>query len=218
MALSFFSFNELTPEGDSAVASTREDGAMAVIAFLVFFSNVMFPPLLPELAREFHEGPLELKWLVQGFSLVYAAATLVYGIMADRLGRIVLLKRLLCLAALAVTTLSFAMTAGQLVLLRALSGLGTGGIVTISLSIIGDKYPYAVQGRPMGKMFGAIAAGMGLGVSLGPMLSALIWDVATNEWTPRINWHRIICPGPFFCGLTRGMRRGDWSARFKLYQ
>ncbi|MGC1782093.1 MAG: hypothetical protein WA708_06210 [Acidobacteriaceae bacterium] len=36
------------------------------------------------------------------------------------------------------------------------------------------------------------------------------WDVATNAWTPRIEWHRIICPGPYFCGFTRGMRRGDY--------
>jgi hypothetical protein len=36
------------------------------------------------------------------------------------------------------------------------------------------------------------------------------WDVATNEWTPRTIFHRIVCPGPFFCGLTRGLRRGDY--------
>lgn len=36
------------------------------------------------------------------------------------------------------------------------------------------------------------------------------WDVATNAWTPCIQWHRIICPGPWFCGFTRGMRRGDY--------
>ena len=36
------------------------------------------------------------------------------------------------------------------------------------------------------------------------------WDIATNEWTPHITRHRIICPGPFFCGQTRGMRRGDY--------
>lgn len=36
------------------------------------------------------------------------------------------------------------------------------------------------------------------------------WDVAANEWKPRTDWHRIICPGPFFCGFTRGMRRGDY--------
>ncbi|MGD0445532.1 MAG: hypothetical protein ABSA39_16475 [Edaphobacter sp.] len=36
------------------------------------------------------------------------------------------------------------------------------------------------------------------------------WDVATNEWTPRVTSHRIVCPGPWFCGFTRGMRRGDY--------
>lgn len=37
-----------------------------------------------------------------------------------------------------------------------------------------------------------------------------VWDLGANEWIPRTDWHRIICPGPFFCGLTRGMRRGDY--------
>ena len=36
------------------------------------------------------------------------------------------------------------------------------------------------------------------------------WDIATNVWTPRTDWHEIICPGPWFCGFTRGMRRGEY--------
>ncbi len=31
------------------------------------------------------------------------------------------------------------------------------------------------------------------------------WDIATNEWTPRTTSHRIVCPGPWFCGFTRGI-------------
>ncbi len=37
-----------------------------------------------------------------------------------------------------------------------------------------------------------------------------VWDLGSNQWMPRTDWHRIICPGPFFCGLTRGMKRGDY--------
>lgn len=37
-----------------------------------------------------------------------------------------------------------------------------------------------------------------------------VWDLSNNEWIPRTDLHRIICPGPFFCGFTRGMRRGDY--------
>ena len=36
------------------------------------------------------------------------------------------------------------------------------------------------------------------------------WDLGANQWIPRTDWHRIICPGPFFCGMVRGMRRGDY--------
>ena len=36
------------------------------------------------------------------------------------------------------------------------------------------------------------------------------WDIATSEWTPRTTCHRVVCPGPYFCGFTRGMRRGDY--------
>jgi hypothetical protein len=37
-----------------------------------------------------------------------------------------------------------------------------------------------------------------------------VWDFGANEWHSRTDWHRIICPGPFFCGMVRGMRRGDY--------
>jgi acetamidase/formamidase len=37
-----------------------------------------------------------------------------------------------------------------------------------------------------------------------------VWDLGADEWIPRTDWHRIICPGPFFCGFTRGMKRGDY--------
>jgi hypothetical protein len=37
-----------------------------------------------------------------------------------------------------------------------------------------------------------------------------VWDLGANEWHPRTDWHRIVCPGPFFSGMVRGMRRGDY--------
>jgi hypothetical protein len=37
-----------------------------------------------------------------------------------------------------------------------------------------------------------------------------VWDLGNNEWIPRTDWHRITCPGPFFCGMVRGMKRGDY--------
>lgn len=37
-----------------------------------------------------------------------------------------------------------------------------------------------------------------------------IWNKAANEFIPRTDTHWIICSGPYFCGLTRGMKQGDY--------
>jgi predicted MFS family arabinose efflux permease len=152
---------------------TIELRAMAVIAFLVFYSNYMVAPLMPAFSREFAVTPYKLGWLVPGFSIAYAISTLIYGVVSDRLGRTPILLILLLFASLATLLISFAESARELIALRILSGVGSGGIVTITLASIGDRYPYAVQGRPMGWIFGAIAAGMGLGSSMGPILNPL---------------------------------------------
>ncbi|MGC2401347.1 MAG: MFS transporter, partial [Acidobacteriaceae bacterium] len=148
--------------------------AMAAVAFFVFYSNFMIAPLVPAFSREFGVTPYQLGWLVPSFSIAYAVSTLIYGVFSDRFGRAPVLLVLLLFASLTSLLVSFAHTARELILLRMLSGAGCGGIVTITLASIGDRYPYAVQGRPMGKIFGAVAAGMGLGSSFGPLLNPLI--------------------------------------------
>lgn len=37
-----------------------------------------------------------------------------------------------------------------------------------------------------------------------------VWDLGNNHWMPRTDWHHVVCPGAYFCGLIRGMRRGDY--------
>ena len=145
--------------------------AMCAIAFLVYYCNYMLAPLIPAFSREFAVLPDALGWLVPGFSIAYGVSTLCYGVLSDRLGRTFVLLILLPFASLTTLMISFATTAPQLVTLRILSGIGSGGIVTIALAAIGDQYSYVVQGRPMGLLFGASAAGMGLGSSLGPILN-----------------------------------------------
>jgi hypothetical protein len=37
-----------------------------------------------------------------------------------------------------------------------------------------------------------------------------VWWRPSNEWISRTAWYRVICPGPFFCGFTRGMKQGEY--------
>jgi predicted MFS family arabinose efflux permease len=147
---------------------------MAAIAFAVFYSNYMMAPLIPALSHEFSVSPYQLGWLIPGFLIPYGISTLVYGALSDRWGRAPVLVALLGFATTTMMLVSFAGSWRTLLIARILSGVGCGGIVTISLAIIGDRYPYEVQGRPMGRMFGAIAAGIGFGSTLGPILNPLV--------------------------------------------
>jgi predicted MFS family arabinose efflux permease len=147
---------------------------MAAIAFAVYYSNYMFPPLIPALSREFSVTPYQLGWLIPGFLIPYGISTLIYGALSDRWGRTPVLVALLCFATMTMVMVSLAGSWRTLLIARILSGLGCGGIVTIALAAVGDRYPYEVQGRPMGRMFGAIAAGIGFGSTLGPVLNPLV--------------------------------------------
>jgi predicted MFS family arabinose efflux permease len=147
---------------------------MAAIAFAVVYSNYMMAPLIPALSHEFSVSPYQLGWLIPGFLIPYGVSTLVYGALSDRWGRTPVLVTLLCFATATMVLLSFAGSWRTLLMARILSAVGCGGIVTISLAIVGDRYPYEVQGRPMGRMFGGISAGIGFGSTLGPMLNPLV--------------------------------------------
>ena len=147
---------------------------MAAVAWAVFYSNYMVPPLIPALSREFSVTAYQLGWLISGFFISYGLSTLVYGALSDRWGRFPMLVTLLCFAATTMIVVSCAGSWRTLIMARILSGMGCGGIVTIALAVVGDRYPYQVQGRPMGRMFGAIAAGIGFGSSLGPILNPLV--------------------------------------------
>ncbi len=37
-----------------------------------------------------------------------------------------------------------------------------------------------------------------------------MWWRPANEWISRTAWYRIVCPGPFLCGFTRGMKQGEY--------
>jgi len=37
-----------------------------------------------------------------------------------------------------------------------------------------------------------------------------VWWRPANEWHSQTAWYRVVCPGPYFCGFTRGMKQGEY--------
>src|ERR1700739_5074352 len=101
-------------------------------------------------------------------------STLFYGPLSDRVGRKPVILTLLVMMAVTTAGVATARTVHQMLAWRLLGGIATGGIVPIALALLGDLFPYAERGRPIGWMFGAMAGGMAFGSSVGAFLNPVI--------------------------------------------
>jgi predicted MFS family arabinose efflux permease len=157
--------------------SLRREALLRILSaggFLVFFQSYLVAPLIPALAIEFHASTSLLGMLVPAYMLPYGISTLFYGPLSDRIGRKPVILTLLVMMVVTTAGVATAHTAHQMLAWRLLGGIATGGIVPIALALLGDLFPYAERGRPIGWMFGAMAGGMAFGSTLGAFLNPII--------------------------------------------
>ncbi|MGK9147678.1 MFS transporter [Plantibacter flavus] len=122
-------------------------------------------------------------WLTTAYLLATTIVMPVYGKFGDVLGR-----RRLFLVAIALFTIAsigcaFAGDFTQLIVWRAVQGLGGGGLMILSQAIIADIVPASERGKylgPLGAVFGLSAVG-------GPLLGGFFVDHLTWQWAFYIN-------------------------------
>lgn len=130
---------------------------------------------LPTLVRDLDASAKELTWMVDAYSLAFAAALLTAGALGDRYGRRGALEIGLVIYAGAALASSLADNPGQIIAMRAVMGLGAALEMPATLSIITNIFPPGERGRAIAIWTGFAGAG---GV-LGPVLSGLLLQ---NFW------------------------------------
>jgi predicted MFS family arabinose efflux permease len=139
---------------------------LSAAAFVIFFQSYMVGPLAPKLALSLHITANTAAMLVPAYVLPYGLSTLFYGPLADRVGRRRVMLGLLVAMPVVILVTALARSETELLIWRIAAGIATGGIVPLSLALIGDLFPYRRRGRPLGQIFGAIAGGMAFGSTL----------------------------------------------------
>lgn len=162
------------PAPPQAIQRERLLRTIAVATALIFFQAYMVAPLLPRLAAVFAVSIPTVSLAVPTYLFAYGIATLFYGVLSDRFGRRPIM--LASMAAFCVLTglTALAGSATELIWLRLLTGLGASGVVPLALASIGDLFPFAQRGRPLGWLFGAMAGGMAFGAVAGVLLEPLL--------------------------------------------
>jgi len=152
--------------------------------YFIFFAQVVtsigfscFFPFLPlyvaelgaksRLSTEFLSG---LAFSAQAFTMMIASP--IWGNIADRFGRKLMVQRAMFGGAVVICLMGFARSAEELVLLRALQGMITG-VIGAHNALVASVVPR----ERMGYAMGFLQVGLGVGVALGPVVGGILADL-----------------------------------------
>src|SRR4051812_39370874 len=149
---------------------------LCLAALIINIDVTIVNVTLPSLVRELGASITSLQWVVDAYTLVFAALILAAGSLSDRVGRKGIL--LLGLGVFAVGSLAGALstTANELIAARAVMGIGAAGIFPSTLSLIANVF---TDRRERAKAIGLWGATTGVGVATGPIVGGWLLE---NFW------------------------------------
>ncbi|MFC1926425.1 DHA2 family efflux MFS transporter permease subunit [Chloroflexota bacterium] len=150
---------------------------------VVILDSTIVNIALPTLQRELNTTLSELQWIVNSYIMVCAALMLTMGALGDRLGRARILQVGIIVFAVGSLAASLANSGGQLILWRAIMGIGAAMILPSTLAIVTNVFPREERGKAIG-----VWAGLnGIGIALGPIIGGSIVESLPWNWIFLIN-------------------------------
>lgn len=133
--------------------------------------NTIFPSVIKSLAL----SSTDIQWVQESYVLVFAALLLVWGSLADRLGRRRMLMIGLAVFVVASVWAGMAGDANAMILARVVQGLGGAMVLPTTLSLVNANF----QGKERGIAFAVWGSTIGGMVAVGPVLGG--W-LTTVDW------------------------------------
>jgi DHA1 family bicyclomycin/chloramphenicol resistance-like MFS transporter len=143
---------------------------LALLTGLGPLSTDMYLPSLPAIARDLHASAAQTQLTLSAFLFGFAAGQLLYGPVADKIGRrpVLLFGLGLFLAATLACTLAPGIT--TLTIARFCQALGASGPIVLARAMVRDLYEGPRAGRELSRM-GSI---MGLVPAVGPIFGGVL--------------------------------------------
>ncbi len=177
--------------GSPAALDTRVDAyakkalvASALGYAMDGFDLLILGFMLGDIRKDLNLGAVEANWLVTMTLIGAVIGGILFGQLADRMGRVKVLSWTILLFAVFTGLCGFAQGFWDLLIYRTLAGLGLGGEFGIGMALVAEAWPAAKRARA--------SSYVGLGWQAGVLVAGL----ATIYLKPIIGWR-----GMFLLGL-----------------
>src|SRR6266513_24774 len=143
---------------------------------MAFIDGTVVNVALPALQTNLNATVVDVQWVVEAYALFLAALLLAGGSLGDHFGRKRIYSIGVVLFALASIWCGLAPSIGQLIVARAVQGVGGALLVPGSLAIISATFSAEDRGQAIGTWSGATA----ITTALGPLLGG--WLIEHVSW------------------------------------
>ena len=148
-------------------------GFISLSLLIISTDNTVMNLALTAISKHFGASTSELQWIVDAYILFFAALLLTAGSISDRFGRKRVLQVALAVFGCFSLGAALARSTDNLIVMRALMGVGAAGIMPPSLSIITATFHNAKERALAISIWSAV---YGLGLAIGPLIAGALLD------------------------------------------
>lgn len=147
--------------------------ALIAVDMAVFMDRAVLSAVLPPVQERFHLNDTTSGLLVSIFTVSYLATLPLVGWLCDRMPRHFLLAAGLGIWSIMSFLTGMAQSFEQMLIARALTGIGEATCAPIAPTLIADCFPRSQRSRALAALFMAIPIGSALGLVVGGQ--AIVW-------------------------------------------
>lgn len=140
---------------------------LGLAGFVAMADNWVVSPILPSIAQDLNVDVASASIVITAYMLPFGLFQLLYGYLAERLGKRQVITFSISLFTIATALCAFAFSISNLAVYRALTGMFAAAVMPVSLALIGDIFLMEERQSAIGSFMGISFLGQGLSMAIG---------------------------------------------------